>query len=646
MQNQKRVVVDYVSPKLNDGEFPIKRVVNEIVHVNAHVMADGHDVVAASVIYKHESKGKWNELRMYPGDDNEWNVSFTVKEQGYYSYKIEGWIDHALNWQHGISRKLEDNQYVSSELLEGVELIKAIINKVTKSERNYLKHLQKIFSDKESYKEAIAEAVSDKLHHIFYNNPVKQLINSSKEFQIYVDRLKARFSTWYEFFPRSASKKKGVHGTFKDCERLLSRVAGMGFDTLYFPPIHPIGEVNRKGKNNSTEASKGDVGSPWGIGSKLGGHKDIHPELGTIEDFKSLTKKAKALDLEIAMDFALQVAPDHPWVKEHPQWFKWRPDGTVQYAENPPKKYQDILPLFFETKDYKNLWKETLDTFMYWIDCGINIFRVDNPHTKPFYFWNWIISEIKKKHPDVLFLAEAFTGPKIMQQLAKQGFTQSYTYFTWRNSKHELTGYVEELTKTDQREFMRPNFWPNTPDINPFHLQGANVSKYIQQYALAATLSSNVGIYGPVFEYMINDSLPNREEYLNSEKFQITHYDWNIKNNLITMITKINKIRQKEEALQQTNNIKFCHIENDNLMAFYKWNNDKTSELIIIISLDPYHAQHGSMQLPLTDLKAIEPGRPVQVYDYISGNSYNWYDEWNYIELQPDLPLHIFKINK
>ncbi len=646
MQNQKRVVVDHVSPKLNDGEFPIRRVVNEIVHVNAHVMADGHDVVAASVLYKHENKSDWNELRMHPGHDNEWNVSFTVKEQGYYSYKIEGWIDHALNWQHGISRKVEDNQYVSSELLEGIELIKAIINKVTKSERDYLKHLQKIFSDKESYEEAVSEAVSGKLYHIFYNYPVKQLINSSKEFQIYVDRLKARFSTWYEFFPRSASKEVGVHGTFKDCERLLSRVAGMGFDTLYFPPIHPIGEVNRKGKNNSIEAFKGDVGSPWGIGSKLGGHKDIHPELGTIDDFKSLVKKAKALDLEIAMDFALQVAPDHPWVKEHPQWFKWRPDGTVQYAENPPKKYQDILPLYFETEDYKNLWKETLDTFMYWIDCGINIFRVDNPHTKPFYFWNWIISEIKKKHPDVLFLAEAFTGPKIMQQLAKQGFTQSYTYFTWRNSKHEITGYVEELTKTDQREFMRPNFWPNTPDINPFHLQGANVSKHIQQYALAATLSSNVGIYGPVFEYMINDALPNREEYLNSEKFQIAHYDWNIKNDLITMIAKINKIRQKEEALQQTNNIKFCHIENDNLMAFYKWNDDKTSELIIIISLDPYHTQQGSIQLPLSDLKAIEPGRPVQVYDYISGNSYNWYDEWNYIELQPNLPLHIFKINK
>ena len=646
MQNQKRVVVDYVSPTLNSGEFPIKRVVNEIVHVSAYVLADGHDLIGASVLFKHENDNKWTELRMNPSYDNEWHISFTVEKQGFYDYKVTGWVDHALTWQHGIIRKIEDYQLVTSELLEGVDLIKSILNTVTKSEKGYLEHLQKIFSNKEFYEEAILEAVSDKLHQIFYKYPVKKLVNSSSEFQVYVDRLKARFSTWYEFFPRSASKKEGVHGTFKDCQRLLPRVVEMGFDTLYFPPVHPIGEVNRKGKNNSTEAFEGDVGSPWGIGSKHGGHKDIHSELGTIKDFKSLVKKANDLGLEVAMDFALQVAPDHPWVKEHPQWFKWRPDGTVQYAENPPKKYQDILPIYFETEDYKNLWKETLDIFMYWIDCGINIFRVDNPHTKPFYFWNWIISEIKKEHPDVLFLAEAFTGPKIMQQLGKQGFTQSYTYFTWRNSKHELIEYVEELTKSEQREYMRPNFWPNTPDINPFHLQGANESKYIQRYALAATLCSNVGIYGPVFEYMINDSLPNREEYLDSEKFQITHYDWNKKNNLISLISKINMIRKDEEALQQTNNIKFCHIENDNLMAFYKWNDDKSNEILVIINLDPHNAQSGSMQLPLAELKEFEQGLPVQVYDFISGNGYNWYEEWNYIELQPELPLHIFKINK
>ena len=646
MLDQKRVVIDYISPSLNNGDFPIRRVVNEIVNIKSYVLADGHDLIGASVLFKHENDSDWNELRMNPSYDNEWHISFIVEKQGFYYYKVEGWVDHALNWQHGIIRKIEDHQQVSSELLEGVGFIDAIIDRVSDFDRGYLEYLQSIFINKDLYDNAVSEARSDRLNYIFYSNPVKQLVNSSKEFQIYVDRLKARFSTWYEFFPRSASKKEGVHGTFKDCERLLPRVAEMGFDTLYFPPVHPIGDVNRKGKNNSTEAFHGDVGSPWGIGSKYGGHKDIHSELGTIKDFKSLVKKANGLGLEVAMDFALQVAPDHPWVKEHPQWFKWRPDGTVQYAENPPKKYQDILPIYFETEDYKNLWKETLDTFMYWIDCGINIFRVDNPHTKPFYFWNWIISEIKKEHPDVLFLAEAFTGPKIMQQLAKQGFTQSYTYFTWRESKHELIEYVEELTKTEQREYLRPNFWPNTPDINPFHLQGANESKYIQRYALAATLSSNVGIYGPVFEFMIDTPLPNREEYLDSEKFQITHYDWNIKNNLIEIISKINKTRQEEEALQQTNNIKFCHIDNDKLMAFYKWNDDKSNEILVIINLDPYNTQSGSMQLPLADLKEFEHGLPIQVYDSISGNGYNWYDEWCYIELQADLPLHIFKINK
>ncbi|CAG0910540.1 unnamed protein product, partial [Cyprideis torosa] len=285
----------------------------------------------------------------------------------------------------------------------------------------------------------------------------------------------------------------------------------MGFDTLYFPPVHPIGEVNRKGKNNTTTAMNGDVGSCWGIGSRHGGHKDIHPDLGTVDDFKQLVSKAKDLGLEVAMDYALQAAPDHPWVKEHSSWFKWRPDGTVQYAENPPKKYQDILPIYFESEDYENLWKECLDILFYWIDCGIQIFRVDNPHTKPYYFWSWIIEQVKAKHPDVIFLAEAFTKPKVMQQLAKQGYTQSYTYFTWRESKHELISYVEELTKTDQAEYMRPNFWPNTPDINPYHLQGANESKFIQRYALAATLSSNIGIYGPVYEYMISEPIEGKE---------------------------------------------------------------------------------------------------------------------------------------
>lgn len=645
MQNQKRVVIDYVSPTLNHGDFFIKRVVNEIINIQANVLVDGHDVIAASVLYKHEEDETWNEVRLNLINNDEWQASFSVEKQGFYTYKIEGWVDYALNWQHGIERKIEDNQHVSSELLEGIHYLKTVSKKATATEKMYLKHLQDIFQDEHKYSEAISEAISEKLHDIFYKYPEKFLANSSKNYKVYVDRLKARFSTWYEFFPRSASETEGVHGTFKDCERLLPKVAQLGFDTLYFPPVHPIGEVNRKGKNNTTEAFKDDVGSTWGIGSSQGGHKDIHPELGTIDDFKSLVKQAKELGIEIAMDYALQAAPDHPWVKEHPEWFKWRPDGTVQYAENPPKKYQDILPIYWENENYKALWDDCLDILTYWIDCGIHVFRVDNPHTKPYYFWNWIINEVKKKHPDVLFLAEAFTKPKVMQQLAKQGYTQSYTYFTWRNTKQELIDYVVELTTTDQREYMQPNFWPNTPDINPFHLQGANESKYIQRYVLAATLSSSIGIYGPVFEQMISDALPGKEEYLNSEKFQICHYDWSVTNKLTTLIGRINKIRHEQEALQQTNNIKFCHIENDNLLAFYKWNDARTNELLIIISLDPYYAQQGSVQLPISDL-AITPGHKIQVQDLITSSSYNWYDEWNFIELHPTLPFHIFKIHK
>ena len=519
MQNQSRIVVENVAPQLNAGKVFIKRVVDEIVNVTADVLVDGHDVLQASLLFKHESEKIWKEVRMQHSSNDEYTASFQTKKQGLYAYKVQGWVDYALNWQHGIERKIEDSQHVNSELLEGAELLFAIIDKVTAKEKEYLLHLMYIFKNSETYHEAIKEATSKKLTQILIKNPEKFLTHTSQEYPAYVDRQKARFSTWYEFFPRSASEHEGKHGTFNDCHRLLPRIAKMGFDTLYFPPVHPIGEVNRKGKNNTTVAKDGDVGSTWGIGSKHGGHKDLHPQLGSLEDFKNLVSEAKKQGIEVAMDYALQAAPDHPWATEHPDWFKWRPDGTVQYAENPPKKYQDILPIYWESKDYKNLWQECLDTLLYWIDCGVHIFRVDNPHTKPYYFWNWVISEVKKQHPDVLFLAEAFTRPKIMQQLAKQGYTQSYTYFTWRDSKHELIEYVNELTQTSQKEYMRPNFWPNTPDINPYHLQGAPESKYLQRYALAATLSSNIGIYGPVFEQMIDQPIPGKEEYYMSEKF-------------------------------------------------------------------------------------------------------------------------------
>ncbi|MEO5776733.1 MAG: alpha-1,4-glucan--maltose-1-phosphate maltosyltransferase [Flavobacterium sp.] len=646
MQNQTRIIIENVSPQLDGGAFFIKRIVGQKVVVTANVFSDGHDVVACSVKFKHESEKKWQEVRMTETENDEWKAEFKVEKQGFYSYLVEGWVDYALNWQHGTQRKIEDNQHVKSELLEGAEFCQAILKEVSAAEKTYLTAAAKAFQDAKQYDKAIAIALSAELHHIFRNYPTRTLANVSTELKIYVDRKKALFSTWYEFFPRSASQEKGKHGTFKDCEKLLPRVSAMGFDTLYFPPIHPIGEVNRKGKNNATNAAKGDVGSPWGIGSKHGGHKAIHPELGTLADFKSLVKAAKSVGIEVAMDYALQAAPDHPYVKDFPQWFKWRPDGTVQYAENPPKKYQDIQPIYFESGDWKNLWKELLDVALFWVEeCDIKVFRVDNPHTKPFYFWGWLIAEIKKKHPDVLFLAEAFTRPKIMHELAKQGFTQSYSYFTWRNTKAELIEYVEELTKTEQSEFFRPNFWPNTPDILPYALQSGHESVYLHKYFLAATLSSSIGIYGPVYEYMVSEAMPGKEEYHNSEKYEFFNWDWTVQNKLITVISRLNKIRHEQPSLQQTNNIQFCATDNDQVLAYYKYDDDKLDETLMICSIDPYYAKQTWVQLPLQAL-GIQAGQPIRVVELITGNSYIWDKEWNFVELNPALPFHLFKILK
>jgi starch synthase (maltosyl-transferring) len=644
MQHQTRIIIENVSPQLDGGAYPIKRICNQKVNVTADVFSDGHDILECCVKFKHEKDKKWQEVRMIPAENDSWNAEFTVEKQGFYTYFVEGWVDNALNWQHGTERKIHDNQHVKSELLEGAEYVKAVQKLANASEKEYLKKLENYFKTPADYNLAIQEATSQELTRIFKKYPIRFLENKSIELQVYVDRKKALYSTWYEFFPRSASSEAGKHGTFKDCEQLLPRVAEMGFDTLYFPPIHPIGEVNRKGKNNATNASAGDVGSPWGIGSQYGGHKSTHPELGTIDDFKSLVKKAQELGIEVAMDYALQAAPDHPYVKDFPQWFKWRPDGTVQYAENPPKKYQDIQPIYFESGDWKNLWAELLDVALFWIEeCNIKVYRVDNPHTKPFYFWGWLISEIKKKHPDVLFLAEAFTRPKIMNELAKQGFSQSYTYFTWRNSKKELTDYVTELTQTEQKEFYRPNFWPNTPDINPFALQSGNESVHLQKYFLAATLSSSVGIYGPVYEYMVCAPMAlGKEEYLDSEKYEYYHWDWKKRNKLTTLITRVNHIRKEQISLQQTNNIVFCDTNNEQVMAYYKFDDNKENETLMVVSLDAFNKSQAMVKLPLQELG----NRPVEVTDLITGNSYLWDKEWNFVALSPELPFHLFKIQR
>ncbi|HMB62354.1 MAG TPA: alpha-1,4-glucan--maltose-1-phosphate maltosyltransferase [Eudoraea sp.] len=643
MLKQQRVIIENVSPQIQCGSYFIKRVTGDSVRIYADVLPDGHDLVQAEVMFKHETAKKYTGVRMEHLGQDVHTASFVVAKQGFYTYHVQGWVDYALNWQHGIEAKLKDHQHVRSELLDGVQYLNYLSTRAAETKKSLLKKWIGEFQDEKKYDTAVATATSDELHQLFLEYPQRILANSSAPLRLYVDRKKANFSTWYEFFPRSASPEPGKHGTFRDCEALLPRIANMGFDVLYFPPIHPIGEVNRKGKNNVTTASEGDSGVPWGIGSRHGGHKSIHPELGDEKDFKALIKKANGMGIEIAMDLAFQAAPDHPYVTEHPEWFRKRPDGTIQYAENPPKKYQDIVNFYFETKEYKALWEELLSVALHWVSMGINIFRVDNPHTKPYFFWNWLIGEVKKKHPDVLFLAEAFSRPKVMQQLAKQGFSQSYTYFTWRVHKHEITEYVVELTQSEMKEYYRPNFWPNTPDINPYHLQGANETMHLIRYVLAGTLCGNLGIYGPVFEYMVTEAMPGKEEYRDCEKYEVRHWDWSKENKLTYLIGKINAARKEHPALQQTNNIRFCEIQNEQLIAFYKWNDAKTDELLIVINLDPYYAQRGQVQLPLDALQPFTE-RGVELYDIITNNGYIWNNEWNFIELHPALPFHLFHI--
>jgi starch synthase (maltosyl-transferring) len=643
-KGQSRIIIENIQPQIDAGRFPIKRVVNDTVKITVDLFGDGHDKVAGRLLYKKKNAFKWNEVMLTPTSNDQWEASFQVTEMGYYEYTVEGWIDHALNWHYEINKKAEAGQFIKTELNDGIPLLKAISEKSKdKKEKEEILKLIQLIGDDKQYDKALQLACSSRTNEWIIKYPLKTFsLQFPTTFYIWVDRKKAEYSTWYEFFPRSASPILGKHGTFKDCEKLLPRIAEMGFDTLYFPPIHPIGELNRKGKNNSVTAQPGEPGSPWAIGSSLGGHKDIHPELGTLKDFKSLINKAKDHGIEIAMDIALQCAPDHPYVKQYPQWFKWRSDGTVQYAENPPKKYQDILPIYFETEDWKNLWKELKSIFEYWIEQGIRVFRVDNPHTKPYIFWEYVIEEIHQQYPDVLFLSEAFTRPKVMHQLAKLGYTQSYTYYTWRNSKQEIIEYLTQLSTYPSKEYFRPNFWPNTPDINPYILQSGNESLLMVRYFMAATLSSNYGMYGPVYEYGIHEAVPGKEEYLNSEKYEIYHWDWTKNTRLKELIKMVNHARKNNSAFHKTDNIQFCDIENPNLLAYFKQSEDKSNAVLCVVSLDPYNRQIGWLKAP--QQLGWQEGRTMLVHDLITGNSYYWQQLHNYIELNPFLPFHLFQI--
>jgi starch synthase (maltosyl-transferring) len=459
--------------------------------------------------------------------------------------------------------------------------------------------------------------------------------------------VRARFSAWYEFFPRSAAPEPGKHGTFADCEKRLPYVSEMGFNVIYLPPIHPIGTTFRKGPNNSPEAQPGDVGSPWAIGSAEGGHKSLHPLLGSEQDLRRFIQKAKDLDISIALDVAFQASPDHPYVREHEEWFRKRPDGTIQYAENPPKKYQDIYPFDFESRDWTGMWEEMKSVFLHWIDYGITIFRVDNPHTKAFPFWEWVIAEIKRDHPEVLFLAEAFTRPKIMYRLAKLGFSQSYTYFPWRNAKAELTSYLTELTQTPVREFFRPNQWPNTPDILTEYLQIGGRSVFAIRLLLAATLGSNYGVYGPAFELLEERAVRHgSEEYLDSEKYQIRHWDLERADSLRPLMTRVNTIRKENEALQSDWSLKFQYADNDQLICYSKESDDRSNLILVVVNLDPRHTQAGFVTLPLDQLE-IPPDRGYEAEDLLTGERYLWHGPRNYVELNPaSRSGHVLKIHR
>lgn len=648
IEGRKRVIIEHVSPEINNGEYPAKRAVDEKVIVNANIFADGHDELKAVILFRKKGEKEWQESPMLLHFNDRWEGSFKVSEMGWYEYTLQGWIDHFGSWQKGLKLKYEANQNLEVELQIGALMMVEARERASASQRKKLDKWVKFINEVEdNWEAAVALALSDEVANCMYEcTDRKDAYTYDKLLLVEVERKKALFSSWYEVFPRSTAPEQGKHGTFKDVERVIPLVANMGFDILYFPPIHPIGRSFRKGKDNAPVAEPGEPGSPWAIGAKEGGHKAIHPDLGTLDDFKAVVKKAAEFEIEIALDLAYQCSQDHPYVKEHPEWFRWRPDGSVQYAENPPKKYQDVLPFNFENDDWQNMWKELKSVVDYWIEQGVHIFRVDNPHTKSFRFWEWMIREIKNEHPDIIFLAEAFTRPRIMEKLGKVGFTQSYTYFTWRNSQSEFKEYLHELTRTELREFYRPNFWPNTPDILPISLQFKNEAAFISRLVLAATLSSNYGIYGPVFDFGFNVPHPLREEYIDNEKYEIKFWDWQNMNRLRELMATVNRIRKENPALQTTWNIYFAESQNEHLICYGKVDDDKNNRIIVAVNLDSTSTQGAWVKIPIYDL-GISASRTYQVFDLITGSSYNWNGEWNYVELNPYvLPVHIFRVEQ
>jgi starch synthase (maltosyl-transferring) len=626
-----RAVIDKVVPEIDCGRFAVKRVVGDTMTVEADVFTDGHDALLCMLGFRHETDGDWTEVEMKALVNDRWRGEFPLERLGRYRYTVTAWVDHFLSWRNEFKRRVDPADIASAALVGG-KLIAETANRAARGDAARLREWGKQLVAAQDTEEIRRIAMDETLGAIAKKYPDRRYAAVYEhELAVFVDRERARFSSWYEFFPRSTSREPGKHGTFRDAAAHLDYGAELGFDVVYLPPIHPIGRDKRKGRNNALEAAPGDVGSPWAIGSDEGGHKAVHPDLGTVDDFRRLVDRARELGMEIALDIAFQTAPDHPYVKEHPEWFTWRPDGTVQYAENPPKKYQDIYPFNFESDEWVALWDELKSVFDFWIDCGVTIFRVDNPHTKAFPFWEWAINEIKTAHPEALFLAEAFTRPKIMHRLAKLGFSQSYTYFAWRNTKHELIEYFTELSHGPGREYFRPNVWPNTPDILTEYLQHGGRPAFVARLLLAATLAANYGIYGPAFE--LSERVPRdpgSEEYLHSEKYQVRSWDLEREDTLRYLIARVNGIRKSHKALQDDSTLHFVPTDNDQLIAYVKATPDLSDVLLMVVNLDPHHRHSGFVEIDLGRLD-LKPEVPYEVHDLLTDARYLWHGRRNFI---------------
>jgi starch synthase (maltosyl-transferring) len=641
------VVIEDVSPQVDGGRFAAKRAVGESVDVEATIVAEGHDLLAARVRSRRTGEATWHDVAMAALGNDRWTASFAVDTLARYEFTVEAWVDRFGTWRRGLARKVEAGHDVANELLEGAALIRSAAARAGGTEGAWLAARAELVAGPGDPAVRSEAALASDLERAMARHPDRTgAATLAEPLPIDVEVERAAFGAWYECFPRSMSPDPARPGTLRDLAGRLDYVAGMGFDVLYLPPIHPIGQAYRKGRNNTLVPEPGDPGSPWAIGAAAGGHTAVHPDLGTLADFDALVARAGELGLAVALDIAFQCSPDHPWVREHPEWFRHRPDGTIQYAENPPKRYQDIYPFEFEGEAWEALWAALRDVVLFWGEHGVTIFRVDNPHTKPFAFWEWLIAEVRARHPEAVFLSEAFTRPAVMRQLAKVGFSQSYTYFTWRNTKAELTEYLTELTQTPVREYMWPNFFANTPDILHEYLQTGGRPAFQIRLVLAATLAGSYGIYGPPFELCVGAALPGTEEYLDSEKYEVRHWDLDAPGGLQPLATLLNRARRENPAFRHDRRLRFFAVDNEALIAYGKTTPDLSNVVIVVVNLDPHHAQSGFLELPLADL-GIDPAQSYQVDDLLGGARYLWQGPRNYVALDPAaLPAHVFRVRR